>query len=135
MLFIFGKWLYMYVYVLDNAQYCNSRRTLRLPALPPPTRRRISAASEQVLVDALTLMHRPHAPLPSPPPPPPPRPVRHSVPYYRRRRRSIVHHRPKTPTLSPIRESGLSNPASPSRQSECANTISVIGGGSCIKPL
>ncbi|XP_060520953.1 palmitoyltransferase ZDHHC11 [Cylas formicarius] len=51
-------------------------------------------------------------------------------PSYRRKRRSVVH-RPKTPALSPIRESGLSNPASPSRQT-C--TVSAISG-SCTRPL
>lgn len=93
-----------------------SSRPPRLPALPPP-RRRLS--NEQVLVDALSLVQRPVTS----------RPLRHQMPpYYRRRRRSVVHHRPKTPTLSPIRESGLSNPASPSRQSECGNSISLIAG-------
>lgn len=92
----------------------------RVPALPPPQRRRLSS-NEQVLVDALSLVaQRPSAPA---------RPLRHPLPpYYRRRRRSLVHHRPKTPTLSPIRESGLSNPASPSRQNECGNSISLIAG-------
>lgn len=71
--------------------------------------------SDQVLVDALSLL-----PLQTPPPS---RPLRVPAPHYRRRKRSVVHHRPKTPTLSPIRESGLSNPASPSRQSECAETL------------
>lgn len=94
----------------------NNMQTPILPALPPP-RRRLSN-NEQVLVDALSLVQRP-----------PTRPIRHQMPsYYRRRRRSVVHHRPKTPTLSPIRESGLSNPASPSRQNECSNSISLIAG-------
>lgn len=97
-------------------------RPPRLPALPPPPRRRLNN-NDQVLVDALSLVQRP---VPS-------RPLRHQIPpYYRRRRRSVVHHRPKTPTLSPIRESGLSNPASPSRQSECGNSISLIAD-SCSK--
>ncbi|XP_044735608.1 protein S-acyltransferase 21 [Chrysoperla carnea] len=33
--------------------------------------------------------------------------------YRRRRRHTILHNRPKSPTLSPIHESGLSNPTSP----------------------
>lgn len=91
----------------------------RVPALPPPQRRRLSN-SEQVLVDALNLVATQR---------PPTRPLRHPLPpYYRRRRRSVVHHRPKTPTLSPIRESGLSNPASPSRQNECTNSMALIAG-------
>lgn len=43
--------------------------------------------------------------------------------HHSRRRRSNVH-RPKTPALSPIRESGLSNPASPSRH---YSVNSIIG--------
>lgn len=42
---------------------------------------------------------------------------------YRRRKRSIGH-RTKTPALSPIRESGLSNPASPSHQNCNVSEIS-----------
>ncbi|XP_066148635.1 palmitoyltransferase ZDHHC11 isoform X1 [Euwallacea fornicatus] len=87
-----------------------SRRGNALPALPVPPRRRL--ISETELANALTLLQQQQ------------RCGRR--PSSRRRRRSVVH-RPKTPALSPIRESGLSNPASPSRQS-CAIA------GSCTKP-
>ncbi|CAH1123502.1 unnamed protein product [Ceutorhynchus assimilis] len=80
-----------------------SRRANSLPALQtaPKSRRLIS---ETELANALTLLQQQQ------------RCGRRAT--SRRRRRSVVH-RPKTPALSPIRESGLSNPASPSRQT-CA---------------
>ncbi|KAF7282485.1 hypothetical protein GWI33_002630, partial [Rhynchophorus ferrugineus] len=90
-----------------------SRRANTLPALQPPSRRGIISDTE--LVNALSMLQQQQQ-----------RCGRR--PSYRRRRRSVVH-RPKTPALSPIRESGLSNPASPSRQT-C--TVSAITG-SCTR--
>ncbi|XP_072398712.1 uncharacterized protein [Diabrotica undecimpunctata] len=90
-----------------------TRRANTLPALPTPPRRRL--ISETELANALSVLQQqqqrcgPRRPL------------------YRRRRRSVVH-RPKTPALSPIRESGLSNPASPSRQTCTVSTLSATTG-------
>nr|XP_015833662.1 PREDICTED: uncharacterized protein LOC107397563 [Tribolium castaneum] len=93
-----------------------SRRANALPALPNPPRRRL--VSEMELANALTLLQQQQ------------RCGRRPLSQYRRRRRSVVH-RPKTPALSPIRESGLSNPASPSHQN-C--TVAAISG-SCTRPF
>ncbi|CAH0546396.1 unnamed protein product [Brassicogethes aeneus] len=93
-----------------------SRRMNNLPALPIPPRRRL--ISETELASALTMLQQQQQRCGS------------RRPSYRRRRRSQVH-RTKTPALSPIRESGLSNPASPSRQT-C--TVSAITG-SCTRPF
>ncbi|KAK5642047.1 hypothetical protein RI129_008214 [Pyrocoelia pectoralis] len=90
---------------------------ITLPALPPPTRRRIVSDTE--LADALSILQQQQR-----------IGGRRTLPQYRRRRRSTTQ-RPKTPTLSPIRESGLSNPASPSRQT-C--TVAAIPG-SCTRPF
>ncbi|KAL1517603.1 hypothetical protein ABEB36_001344 [Hypothenemus hampei] len=89
-----------------------SRRANSLPSLPNPPRRRL--ISETELANALTLLQQQQQRCGG------------RRPTSRRRRRSVVH-RPKTPALSPIRESGLSNPASPSKQS-CAIA------GACTKP-
>lgn len=97
----------------------SERRTLTLPTLPPPPRRRIVTETE--LADALSILQQQQQQRAG---------GRRPLPQYRRRRRSTTH-RPKTPTLSPIRESGLSNPASPSRQN-C--TVAAIPG-SCTRPF
>ncbi|KAF5304013.1 hypothetical protein FQA39_LY01798 [Lamprigera yunnana] len=93
------------------------RIPLTMPALPPPPRRRIVSDTE--LADALSIIQQQQR-----------TGGRRPLPQYRRRRRS-TNHRPKTPTLSPIKESGLSNPASPSRQS--CNVAAVPG--SCMRPF
>lgn len=94
------------------------RRANALPALPPvSTRRRLISESE--LANALNLLQQQQQ-----------RCNRRPIIQYRRRRRSVVH-RPKTPALSPIRESGLSNPASPSHQNCTINAIS----GPCARPF
>lgn len=95
----------------------NSSRRLTLPALPPPPRRRI--ISETELANALTILQQQQRSC-----------TRRQLIQYRRRRRSIGH-RQKTPALSPIRESGLSNPASPSRQNCTVATIT----GPCTRPF
>ncbi|KAG5879455.1 hypothetical protein JTB14_027691 [Gonioctena quinquepunctata] len=91
------------------------QRANALPALPAPPRRRL--ISEMELANALSVLQQQQQRCAS------------RRPSYRRRRRSVVH-RTKTPALSPIRESGLSNPASPSRQN-C--TVSASGAG--IRPI
>lgn len=95
-----------------------SRPANVLPALPPLPRRRIISESE--LANALNLLQQQQLRTAQ----------RRPGNQYRRRRRSVVH-RTKTPTLSPIHESGLSNPASPSRQSCPVNSIS----GACTRPF
>lgn len=96
-----------------------SRRANALPALPIPPRRRL--ISETELANALSVLQLQQQQRCG---------SAGRRPSYRRRRRSVVH-RPKTPALSPIRESGLSNPASPSRQN-C--TVSAISG-TCTRPV
>nr|XP_023022139.1 uncharacterized protein LOC111510442 [Leptinotarsa decemlineata] len=91
------------------------QRANMLPALPAPPRRRL--ISEMELANALSVLQQQQR-------------CASRRPLYRRRRRSVVH-RPKTPALSPIRESGLSNPASPSRQN-C--TVSAVSGTG-IRPI
>ncbi|XP_023309814.1 uncharacterized protein LOC108911608 [Anoplophora glabripennis] len=93
-----------------------TRRANVLPALPAPPRRRLISDTE--LANALAALQQQQ------------RCGNVRRPLYRRRRRSVAH-RQKTPALSPIRESGLSNPTSPSRQN-C--TVSAISG-SCTRPF
>lgn len=83
-----------------------------LPPVLPPARRRVITENE--IANALNILQQQRL-----------NGIRRA-PQYRRRRRSTVVHRTKTPALSPIRETGLSNPASPSRQNcsgiaNCAN--------------
>jgi hypothetical protein len=81
-----------------------------LPALAPPTRRRRlrSVADLKKLSDALALVQEPQREVPD---------VETlkaaflATSQRRQRRKSI--HRTRSPALSPIRESGLSNPSSP----------------------
>lgn len=71
-----------------------------LPALPPPTRRQIHSVSLKELGDVLAFVQQPRRPM---------QPLRRHY-----RRRSIPQLRPTmSPTLSPIHESGLSNPSTP----------------------
>lgn len=69
-----------------------------VPALPPPTRRKIRNTSEiDELTESLAFVQQP---------------LRHSgPPNGRRRRKNLI--RTRSPTLSPIHETGYSNPASP----------------------
>lgn len=95
---------------------CPSDPPRRVPALAPPTRRRM--ISDVELANALSILQQQQQRAGG----------RRPLPQYRRRRRSTVLHRPKTPALSPIHESGLSNPASPSR-----TTVAAVSG-SCARP-
>jgi hypothetical protein len=85
-------------------------RVASLPALAPPTRRRRlrSAADLKKLSDALAMVQEPQQMVPD---------VEtlkaaFLVTSQRRQRRKSIH-RTRSPGLSPIRESGLSNPSSP----------------------
>ncbi|XP_063702852.1 uncharacterized protein LOC134832673 [Culicoides brevitarsis] len=75
---------------------------LVLPALPPPQRRRIKTTETDIqeLADTLTLVQEQQTPSTI---------IRLST--SKSRRKQIL--RPRSPTLSPIHESGLSNPTSP----------------------
>lgn len=74
-------------------------RSVSLPALPPPTRRHVQSVSLKELGDVLAYVQQPRKCAPR----------RHPL-----RRKSIPNLRPTmSPTLSPIHESGLSNPPTP----------------------
>lgn len=91
-----------------------------LPILPPPSRRKIRNPTDlQELADTLDFAQQPVS-------------VRFSSnPSFRRqRRKNFIRNR--SPTLSPIHESGLSNPTSPQpcRHSNCSGSISTTIGKS-----
>ncbi|RZF34497.1 hypothetical protein LSTR_LSTR011739 [Laodelphax striatellus] len=80
------------------------RRSASLPALPPPTRRQMQAVSLKELGDVLEYVQRQQ-----------PRraaPVALNRRYVRRKSIATLRHT-MSPTLSPIHESGLSNPGTP----------------------
>ncbi|XP_055638157.1 uncharacterized protein LOC129776502 [Toxorhynchites rutilus septentrionalis] len=104
-----------------------------MPALPPPARRKLKNTTDdlQELADTLALIHQQHSS--------PNQQQQHQQqpsiriplnPSYRRsRRKNIIRNR--SPTLSPIHESGLSNPTSPQpcRHSSCSPSISSLASG------
>ncbi|XP_034252515.1 palmitoyltransferase ZDHHC1 [Thrips palmi] len=82
----------------------DSNKYSPLPALPVPSRRRLQGVSLKELGDVLAYAQDPkQQPQPAQPPQPQPR------------RPTPQPARPKSPTLSPIHESGLSNPSTPQR--------------------
>lgn len=87
-----------------------------LPALPPPTRRKIKSPTDlQDLADSINFQ-------------PASRISAHS--YRRSRRKTILRNR--SPTLSPIHESGLSNPTSPQLcRHSCASLTSLGNSSVC----
>lgn len=91
-----------------------------LPVLPPPSRRKIRNPTDlQELADTLNFAQQPVA-------------VRFSSnPSFRRQRRKNLM-RNRSPTLSPIHESGLSNPTSPQpcRHSNCSGSLTTSLGKS-----
>lgn len=81
------------------------------PHLPPPPRRKIRNPTDlQELADSLTFVQQPRYPITT----------------RRQRRKNVLRNR--SPTLSPIHESGLSNPTSPQpcRHSNCTVAIPVL---------
>ncbi|CAO1384036.1 unnamed protein product [Diamesa serratosioi] len=88
-----------------------------IPVLPPPTRRKIKSPTDlQDLADTLSFIQ--------------PSTVRIPVHTLRRNRRKNVL-RNRSPTLSPIHESGLSNPTSPQLcRHSCSGSISSLGNSS-----
>lgn len=88
-----------------------------LPVLPPPTRRKINSPTDlHELADTLSFIQ--------------PATVRIPVHSLRRNRRKNVL-RNRSPTLSPIHESGLSNPTSPQLcRHSCSGSISSLGNSS-----
>lgn len=99
----------------QQQHYGHTTIGITLPALPPPSRRKIRNPTDlQELADSLTFIQQPRY-----------------MPNTRRQRRKNVL-RNRSPTLSPIHESGLSNPTSPQpcRHSSCTISIpkNVCGG-------
>lgn len=94
----------------DNQPVTNANAP---PTMPPPSRRKIRNPTDlQELADSLTFVQQPS---------------RFSNVGRRQRRKNVL--RQRSPTLSPIHESGLSNPTSPQpcRHSSCAITMPSIG--------
>ncbi|XP_037031081.1 uncharacterized protein LOC119070730 [Bradysia coprophila] len=82
--------------IRDESSIITSSANVTLPALPPPPRRKLRNSTDlQELADSLTFVQQPRY-----------------LPNNRRQRRKNVL-RNRSPTLSPIHESGLSNPTSP----------------------
>jgi palmitoyltransferase ZDHHC1/11 len=81
---------------------------ITMPALPPPARRKLRNPTDlQELADTLTFVQPPRFPL-------------SNASLRRNRRKNVL--RQRSPTLSPIHESGLSNPTSPQPcRHACAN--------------
>lgn len=103
-----------------------------MPALPPPARRKLKNTTDdlQELADTLALIHQQH---PSNQQQQPATAIRIPInPSYRRsRRKNIIRNR--SPTLSPIHESGLSNPTSPQPcRHSCSPSISSLASGAAL---
>lgn len=91
-----------------------------VPSAPPPSRRKISSPTDlQDLADTLSII-QPSSGMRVPP--------NHQI--RRQRRKNVLRNR--SPTLSPIHESGLSNPTSPQLacRHSCSGSISSIGNSS-----
>ena len=97
------------------------------PSAPPPNRRKIKSSTDlQDLADTLSII-QPSSGIRVPPP-------NHQI--RRQRRKNVLRNR--SPTLSPIHESGLSNPTSPQLacRHSCSGSISSIGNTSlCGNPI
>lgn len=97
------------------------------PSAPPPNRRKIKSPTDlQDLADTLSII-QPTSGIRVPPP---------NQQIRRQRRKNVLRNR--SPTLSPIHESGLSNPTSPQLacRHSCSGSISSIGNTSlCGNPI
>lgn len=103
-----------------NAELTEVPETSTVPSAPPPSRRKISSPTDlQDLADTLSAI-QPSSGIRVPP--------NHQI--RRQRRKNVLRNR--SPTLSPIHESGLSNPASPQLacRHSCSGSISSIGNSS-----
>jgi hypothetical protein len=100
----------------ENSNAISHHQLPPLPALPPPTRRKIKSPTDlQDLADTINFQ-------------PASRISAHS--YRRSRRKTILRNR--SPTLSPIHESGLSNPTSPQLcRHSCASLTSLGNSSVC----
>lgn len=97
------------------------RSSLSMPALPPPTRRRIASSPDlDELAEAISFVQNTHFVQTSPTNQTAPSRAFPSI--NRRRRKNLLRNR--SPTLSPIHESGYSNPASPQPGRHNANGVS-----------
>ena len=88
-----------------------------IPVLPPPTRRKLKSPTDlQDLADTLSFMQQSNVRIPV-----------HTL--RRNRRKNVLRNR--SPTLSPIHESGLSNQTSPQLcRHSCSGSISSLGNSS-----
>lgn len=97
-----------------------------VPSAPPPNRRIIKSSTDlQNLADTLSII-QPASGIRAPP----------NNQIRRQRRKNVLRNR--SPTLSPIHESGLSNPASPQLacRHSCSGSISSLGSSSlCGNPI
>jgi palmitoyltransferase ZDHHC1/11 len=103
----------------------NQPQSGSVPSAPPPNRRKIKSPTDlQDLADTLSII-QPSSGIRVPP--------NHQL--RRQRRKNVLRNR--SPTLSPIHESGLSNPASPQLcRHSCSASISSLGSSSlCGNPL
>ncbi|BES95094.1 unnamed protein product [Nesidiocoris tenuis] len=94
------------VVVVKSRQQQRSSSLTSLPSLPPPARRQIQSVSLKELGEVLSAVQGP------------PRAHKRAVTNSLPRRHHLSHHsrrksNPMSPTLSPIHESGLSNPSTP----------------------
>lgn len=105
----------------DNIGGENSAETGTVPSAPPPNRRKLKSPTDlQDLADTLSII-QPSNNMPRIPP---------NQQMRRPRRKNVLRNR--SPTLSPIHESGLSNPTSPQLacRHSCSGSISSIGNSS-----
>lgn len=113
-----------------NSNHQNEIQSGSVPSAPPPNRRKLKSPTDlQDLADTLSII-QPTSGIRLPPPPPPNHQIR------RQRRKNVLRNR--SPTLSPIHESGLSNPTSPQLacRHSCSGSISSIGNTSlCGNPI
>ena len=99
------------LYTSSNDSSKQNASAMTLPALPPPSRRKMRNPTDlQELTDSLTFLQQQQHP--------------RYLPNIRRQRRKNVL-RNRSPTLSPIHESGLSNPTSPQPCRHASCTISI----------
>lgn len=109
-----------------NNNQSNETHSGLVPSAPPPNRRKIKSQTDlQDLADSLSII-QPSSGIRMPP--------NHQL--RRQRRKNVLRNR--SPTLSPIHESGLSNPTSPQLacRHSCSASISSLGNSSlCGNPI
>lgn len=110
----------------NNYHQSNETQSGSVPSAPPPNRRKLKSPTDlQDLADTLSII-QPSSGIRVPP--------NHQI--RRQRRKNVLRNR--SPTLSPIHESGLSNPTSPQLacRHSCSGSISSLGNSSlCGNPI